>query len=189
MKTSIQRTAILLLGLAILSGCGNKATKPDDVGAAGGPVAGQDTGRSGMDTQGLGDGSVYGEGAAAGASAVGLQPGDRELLERTVIYFDFDSTRIRPEFSEVLAAHARYVSALPSRVVRLEGHTDERGSREYNIGLGERRAQAVRQVLMLQGVPATQITTVSYGEERPAVSGSDEEAWSLNRRVVIVYGN
>ena len=73
--------------------------------------------------------------------------------------------------------------------MRLEGHTDEQGSREYNIGLGERRAQAVRQVLMLQGVSATQITTVSYGEERPAVSGSDEEAWSLNRRVVIVHGN
>jgi peptidoglycan-associated lipoprotein len=187
MNKSIQRTAILLLGLAILSGCGNKGTKPEDVGATGGPVAGQSTGGSGMDTQGLGEGSVYGEGA--GATPAGLQPGDRELLERTVIYFDFDSTRIRPEFSEVLAAHARYVSALPSRVVRLEGHTDERGSREYNIGLGERRAQAVRQVLMLQGVPATQITTVSYGEERPAVSGSDEEAWSLNRRVVIVYDN
>ena len=105
-----------------------------------------------------------------------------------MIYFDFDSTRIRPEFSEVLAAHARYVSSLPNRVVRLEGHTDERGSREYNIGLGERRAQAIRQVLMLQGVSATQITTVSYGEERPAVSGSDEEAWSLNRRVVIDHG-
>jgi peptidoglycan-associated lipoprotein len=79
------------------------------------------------------------------------------------------------------------LSAKPDLSVRLEGHADERGSREYNIGLGERRAQAVRQVLMLQGVPATQITTVSYGEERPAVAGSSEEAWERNRRVEIVY--
>ena len=71
--------------------------------------------------------------------------------------------------------------------VRLEGHTDERGSREYNIGLGERRSQAVRRALMLQGVGATQISTVSYGEERPAATGSDEEAWGMNRRVEIVY--
>jgi len=71
--------------------------------------------------------------------------------------------------------------------VRLEGHTDERGSREYNIGLGERRAQAVRRALMLAGAQAGQITTVSYGEERPAASGSDEESWRLNRRVEIVY--
>jgi peptidoglycan-associated lipoprotein len=187
MNTTTKRTAILLLGLALLAGCGNKGTKPDEAGAAGSAVAGQDSSRSGLDSQGLGEGSAYGEDGAY--TAAGLEPGDRELLERTVIYFDFDSTRIRPEFSEVLAAHARYVSSLPNRVVRLEGHADERGSREYNIGLGERRAQAVRQVLMLQGVPATQITTVSYGEERPAVSGSDEEAWSLNRRVVIVHGN
>ena len=71
--------------------------------------------------------------------------------------------------------------------MRLEGHTDERGSREYNIGLGERRAQAVRRALMLAGAQACQITTVSYGEERPAATGSDEEAWRLNRRVEIVY--
>ena len=72
--------------------------------------------------------------------------------------------------------------------MRLEGHADERGSREYNIGLGERRAQSVRNVLLLQGGTSDQITTVSFGEERPAVIGSDEEAWSLNRRVEIVYG-
>jgi peptidoglycan-associated lipoprotein len=186
--STIKRTAILLLGIALLAGCGNKGTKPDEAGAAGSAVAGQDS-QSGVRTDGLGEGSAYGEDyTGPGGATGGLEPGDRELLERTVIYFDFDSTRIRPEFSEVLAAHARYVSSLPSRVVRLEGHTDERGSREYNIGLGERRAQAVRQVLMLQGVSASQITTVSYGEERPAVSGSDEEAWSLNRRVVIVHG-
>jgi peptidoglycan-associated lipoprotein len=86
-----------------------------------------------------------------------------------------------------LAAHAKYLNANVSRKVRLEGHTDERGSREYNIGLGERRAQAVRRALLLQGVGEAQITTISYGEERPAVTGSDEEAYAKNRRVEMSY--
>ena len=87
----------------------------------------------------------------------------------------------------VVAAHAGYLVKFPSARVRLEGHTDERGSREYNIGLGERRAQAVRRALMLQGVADAQITTVSYGEERPAVEGTDESAHAQNRRVELVH--
>jgi peptidoglycan-associated lipoprotein len=87
----------------------------------------------------------------------------------------------------VVAAHAAYLVRYPTARVRLEGHTDERGSREYNIGLGERRAQAVRRALMLQGVADAQITTVSYGEERPAVEGSDEAAHAQNRRVELVH--
>ena len=86
-----------------------------------------------------------------------------------------------------MRAHARRLAANPGVSVRLEGHADERGSREYNIGLGERRAQAVRQALMLQGVNSVQITTVSYGEERPADSRSFEDAWAKNRRVEIAY--
>ena len=87
----------------------------------------------------------------------------------------------------MLAAHARYLVENPSRRVRLEGHADERGSREYNIGLGERRAQSVRRVLMLQGADGGQIVTVSFGEERPAAFGNTEEAWAQNRRVELVY--
>jgi peptidoglycan-associated lipoprotein len=87
----------------------------------------------------------------------------------------------------MLTAHAQYLTTNPGASVRLEGHADETGSREYNIGLGERRAQAVRRILMLQGASASQLTTVSYGEERPAALGSDEESYSLNRRVELVY--
>jgi peptidoglycan-associated lipoprotein len=112
----------------------------------------------------------------------------RRLAQR-VIYFDFDNAEIRSEYRDVVAAHAANLSRTPTMKVRLEGHADERGSREYNIGLGERRAQSVRRALMLQGVGDGQIVTVSYGEERPAVSGSDEAAWAKNRRVEIVYGN
>ena len=103
------------------------------------------------------------------------------------IYFDFDSSEIKGEGTDVVAAHAKYLAANAATRVRLEGHTDERGSREYNIGLGERRAQAVRRALLLQGAADRQISTVSYGEERPAVPGHDEAAWAKNRRVEIVY--
>jgi peptidoglycan-associated lipoprotein len=106
----------------------------------------------------------------------------------TIVYFDYDRAEIKAEFVPIVTAHAKYLNGNASRRVRLEGHSDERGSREYNIGLGERRAQAVRRALMLQGVTEAQITTVSYGEERPAVQGSDESAYSKNRRVELIYG-
>ena len=88
---------------------------------------------------------------------------------------------------QVVGSHAQYLARNPSQKIRLEGHADERGSREYNIGLGERRSQAVRRSLLLQGVAEAQITTVSYGEERPAAAGSDEQSYQQNRRVEIVY--
>jgi peptidoglycan-associated lipoprotein len=118
----------------------------------------------------------------------GMQPGDLEQLNNNlIVYFEYDSSEIRSDFNAMLAAHGRYLASDSGIVIRLEGHADERGSREYNIGLGERRAQAVRQILMLQGASASQLATVSYGEERPAVFGSDDEAYSLNRRVELVY--
>ncbi len=122
-------------------------------------------------------GDAQGGGASAPAGAARL------------IYFDFDSSEIRPEFVSVIAAHAHALARNASVRVRLEGHTDERGSPEYNIGLGERRAQAVRRALMLQGVTDAQVATVSYGEERPAVPGQGEEAWAKNRRVEFIYLN
>jgi peptidoglycan-associated lipoprotein len=121
-----------------------------------------------------------------------VDPEQRALQELRaagmIIYFDYDRAEIKPEFVPVVTAHAKYLNSNNSRKARLEGHSDERGSREYNIGLGERRAQAVRRALLLQGVAESQITTVSYGEERPAVQGGDEAAYSRNRRVEMVYG-
>ena len=109
------------------------------------------------------------------------------LLSKRVIYFDFDRAEIKAEFRDILRAHAGYLVANPRTRIVLEGHTDERGTREYNMGLGERRSNAVRSMLTLQGVASTQIETVSYGEERPVALGNDEESWRLNRRVEIVY--
>jgi peptidoglycan-associated lipoprotein len=131
--------------------------------------------------------STTGEGAGGGIQGSALDSANARALQTLVIYFDFDQAEIKPEFLPVIEAHGRRLASNASVQVRLEGHTDERGSREYNIGLGERRAQSVRRALMLQGANASQITTVSYGEERPAATGSDEEAWRLNRRVEIVY--
>ena len=106
-----------------------------------------------------------------------------------IVYFDFDSYELRPDDADIAARHGIQLAENPQWSVRLEGHADERGSREYNIGLGERRAQAVRRVLLLQGAQPSQIATVSFGEERPATLGSNEEAWSQNRRVEFKYSN
>jgi peptidoglycan-associated lipoprotein len=127
------------------------------------------------------------QGSNSGITVSPLEEARRRLLQNLVVYFDYDQAEIRPEFNELLQAHAQNLASNPNLQVRLEGHADERGSREYNIGLGERRAQAVRRVLMLQGATANQLSTVSYGEERAAATGSDDEAWRLNRRVELVY--
>jgi peptidoglycan-associated lipoprotein len=171
---------IILLTTCLLAvGCAKKPKPDETTGDAVGAGEGEISRQAGIDTGGVAGGTEYLE--------PGMLPGDSTLIEQTTIYFDFDTARIRPEFSDALSAHARRLVGNQGLNVRLEGHADERGSREYNIGLGERRAQAVRQVLMLQGVSSAQITTVSYGEERPAVQGSDEAAWEQNRRVEIVY--
>jgi len=106
-----------------------------------------------------------------------------------VIYFDFDSSEVRAQDRDTVSRHAMELSNNSRMRVRLEGHADERGSREYNIGLGERRSQAVRQMMLIQGVSASQISTVSFGEERPASFGSSESDYAQNRRVEINYTN
>ncbi len=109
------------------------------------------------------------------------------LLSRTTIYFAYDSSEIAPEFRDLLRAHGNYLASHPEIRITIEGHTDERGSREYNLALGERRAYAVRQLLMLQGVAPNQLEVISFGEERPAAYEHDESAWRLNRRAVLRY--
>jgi len=163
---------LLLVGACALSACASKPSKP--------------AGEQGMASTGAEGAGATNANAGAGSDdeAAGPQAG---LLAKRTVYFDFDSSEIKGEGTDIVAAHAKYLAANPGTRVRLEGHTDERGSREYNIGLGERRAQSVRRALLLQGAGDAQISTVSYGEERPAVPGHDEAAWAKNRRVEIVY--
>ncbi len=136
--------------------------------------------------QGVAD-QLEGRGMVRDDAARGKALDEGSLLSRTTIYFGYDSSEIAPEFRELLRAHGKYLASHPEIRITIEGHTDERGSREYNLALGERRAYAVRQLLMLQGVAPNQLEVISYGEERPVAYEHDESAWRLNRRAVLRY--
>jgi peptidoglycan-associated lipoprotein len=172
--------ALLIAGAALLTGCPKKHNVNEP------PVAG-----SQVDSAA----STAGEGASTSTNPLGGDADSRArgfgegtgALARKVIYFDFDKSEIKPEYYDIVTTAAHNLTANPKMKMKLEGNTDGRGTREYNIGLGERRAQAVRRALMLQGVAESQVTTVSFGAERPAVEGDDEAAWSKNRRVEVVY--
>ena len=119
-----------------------------------------------------------------GAAAL-KDPGN--ILSRRSVYFDFDSNLVKDEFRPLVTAHARYLQQNPGTKMRIEGNTDERGSREYNIALGQRRSEAVKQMMQLLGARPDQIESVSFGEEKPRATGHDEAAWAENRRADIVY--
>lgn len=125
-------------------------------------------------------------GGVAGVEVAGADKAQPSALQR-VVFFDFDSFEIRPEFASVLEANARYLAADASRRLALEGHTDERGGREYNLALGQKRAEAVRRAMGLLGVRDSQMEAVSFGEEKPAMTGFDEAAFAKNRRVELTY--
>jgi len=108
-------------------------------------------------------------------------------LRQRVVYFDFDKTEIKPEFQQIMACHAKYLQDRPTSQVRLEGNTDERGTREYNLGLGERRGKAVSDALQAAGGSASQLNVISYGKEKPVCREHNEDCWSKDRRVEIVY--
>lgn len=181
MKQKTPVVMAVLMMAALLAACGSKRPTESPAEAATAVPATTEPG-----AQSAGIATVD---ASTGSTAQGALGPDGPLGSQRVIYFDFDSSDIRNEYVDVIAAHGRFLAGNATVRVRLEGHTDERGSREYNIGLGERRAQTVRRALALQGVQDAQIATVSYGEERPAAAGSDENAYSKNRRVEIVYIN
>lgn len=111
------------------------------------------------------------------------------LLSQRVIYFDYDKAAIRPEYMVIINTHAKLAAKFPQLRMRLEGHADERGSREYNVALSENRAKSVRRIMGTQGARATQIRTVGYGEEVPIVAAQGERSWQKNRRVEIKYDN
>lgn len=159
---------LLVIGFVsmVLAACSSTGT--DDAQGAGAGVGGD-----GVATGTVGDGGVGGAGAGGGYDGGGLE---------TVFYFDFDNATLRPESRAALQQHAANLRNSPQNV-RLEGHADERGTREYNMALGERRAHAVRDFLVLNGVDGGLLEVISYGEESPAAFGSDEASMAQNRRV------
>lgn len=162
--------------LLALGGCRFGPVKEDGLGEGAG---GGDT------VQGDGDRRFAGD-LGGGARMEELNDPQSPLSKR-VLYFDFDSSQISGEQREIIDAHAGFLSRNPDVSVVLEGHADERGTREYNLALGERRAKAVEQLLLVQGVSADQIQVISFGEERPVALDNNESAWRLNRRVEILY--
>ncbi|MCC7249221.1 MAG: peptidoglycan-associated lipoprotein Pal [Lysobacter sp.] len=149
--------------------------------------SGTDVNTSGTTTPNSGGGTPYDSGPArTGAYAPGDLDTDACLRQR-VVYFDFDQDALKPEFQNIVACHAKYLRDRPSARMTLEGNADERGSREYNVGLGERRGNAVSSAVQANGASGGPITVVSYGEERPTCTESSEDCWGQNRRVEIVY--
>ena len=165
--------ALTLAGLLVLAACASDKSR-DDASSSGSassskPYSGPSSGST--------SGSVVGAPSATGAASL---PGGN------VVYFEFDSSDLKPEGATLVEAWAQYLAANPGAKVRLEGHGDERGTREYNVGLGERRGNSVLQALTSRGVSERQISVSSFGEERPVAAGHDEAAWAQNRRVEIV---
>lgn len=164
----------ILCLVAIISGCSSNV-KLNDVPVEDRSGANPNTAASSvssLDARGIG-------------SLNGIKPGPAGVAN--VIYFDYDSYSIKPEFQSVLEAHARFIKADGTRRANIEGHTDERGGSEYNLALGQKRAEAVRRALNALGVTDGQMEAVSYGKEKPAMAGSDENAFSKNRRSEITY--
>ena len=168
----------MFLALAVafaLAGC--STVKLDDI-----PVEDKSAGNVTAPGQGGGQSSVA---PVVTDSAAANQAGPANVAR--IIYFDYDSYVIKPEFQNLIEAHSRFLKANNSRKIAIEGHTDERGGREYNLALGQRRSEAVRRALGLLGVPDTQVEAVSFGKEKPVAPGSDEASWAQNRRAEIVY--
>lgn len=170
-------------GILALAGCQTapKGASNAPAGATQGAAAAAST--AGAQTGGLGTGQAMGQGAAGQAP----QAGPDSAYEQRTVYFDFDKSVVKPAYFDLLKHQADYLMNHPDANVILEGYTDDRGTWEYNIGLGSRRAAAVRQYLMLQGVNAGQLKTISYGEAYPADPADNPDAWAKNRRVVIKY--
>ena len=167
---------------ALIAGCSTQPSAPVDdqsTAAAAAAAAKDGTTTSGTTTTGI-------SGASTGTGANPLKDPNNILSKRS-IYFEFDSFVVEDKYKALIDAHAKYLSANRSAKVTLQGHTDERGSREYNIALGQKRADAVKRAMTLMGVQDVVIETVSYGKEKPKREGHDEAAWAENRRVDIVY--
>ncbi|MGB0468876.1 MAG: peptidoglycan-associated lipoprotein Pal [Pontibacterium sp.] len=178
MKASnVTKAVALTLSVAWAAGCSTTSTT--DAGSEGAA----DTGASTQGTQV--SGGVTSAEIAAQQAAKSLA--DAAMAAQTVFYFDFDKSVVRQDGFDALEKHAAYLAANRNASVRLEGHADERGTREYNMALGERRANAVARFLQVNGVNASQVEAISYGEEKPAMMGHSDASWSQNRRVELKY--
>jgi peptidoglycan-associated lipoprotein len=189
----MRKFAVAALVALFVAGCQTQPSQPtapiDDKSGAGTAST-----QPGASTAGAGSGGVTGSGGPSTAGR-GTAPSDgvnplrdpSNILSRRSVFFDFDSFVVKDEFRPMIEAHARYLANNRNARATIQGHTDERGSREYNIALGQRRADAIKRMMVLVGAQDNQIETVSFGEEKPRNPGHDEGAWSQNRRGDIAH--
>ncbi|MDD9856907.1 MAG: peptidoglycan-associated lipoprotein Pal [Gammaproteobacteria bacterium] len=178
---------VFLAGLAV-AGCGGRKAAVDESNIEVEVVEGVAGAGEDASTTGLGDDpGTDAQNLGQSASASSGDGDDSDLLNQRVVYFAYDSSLLSTEAEAVVEAHARYLQSAPDVQIILEGHADERGTREYNLALAEDRTQSVANLMQALGVGAERIQTISYGEERPVALGHDESAWSLNRRVEFLY--
>lgn len=175
---------LMMSVMAILWGCTSIEEKPEQPPVEEQPVGAQ-PGASSTGAQ-LGTGQ-QGAAMAGAASAADALNDPNSPLSKRIFYFAYDSSDLNDIDRDIVAAHGRFLAKNPTMNIEVDGHTDERGSREYNLALGERRARAVEQILTLQGAQKSQVHVVSFGEERPVALGHDEESWRQNRRVELIY--
>lgn len=176
------RALTVACSIAVIAGCSSTGGTLD--GETTGTYSGSTVER---DAESRGAGSTGQYGSTSSSEPRTGQQADSRIPDVQTIYFDFNRDTIKSEYEAVVLAHARYLRANPNADVVLQGHTDERGTREYNLALGERRANAVKRFLNIQGVSNSQMSVVSYGEERPEARGQSEDAYAKNRRVVFNY--
>lgn len=176
-----------LLVAMVLAGCAGEPVKEEaPIAAAETPVA-SDLAQVPAETRPVPiDATVNAAQVGGGFTGHPLDDPQSPLSQR-IFYFELDSNQISEKDREIISAHAAYLAGHPEISVVVEGHADERGSREYNLALGERRANAVENILSLLGATASQLQVISFGEERPVALGHNEEAWRLNRRVELLY--
>ena len=188
----MRKFAVAALVALFLAGCQTQPSQEAPIDDKSGAGA-SSSGTPGATTQGAGGGGVSGSGVGPGAGRGGPSDGGNPLrdpnniLSRRSVFFDFDSIAVKDEFRPMVEAHARYLAGNRGARATIQGHTDERGSREYNIALGQRRADAVKRMMTLVGAQDSQIETVSFGKEKPRNPGHDEAAWAQNRRADIVH--
>jgi len=180
----MRKFLIAALMLAVLAGC--QTTPTTDTSA---PIDDKTAGATGATTGGAGDGRVTGitTGSGAGAGVPSVLKDPNNILSKRSVFFDYDSFVVREEFKPVVEAHAKYLAQNRNMKMTIQGNTDERGSREYNIALAQKRAEAVKRMMLLLGATEVQIETVSFGKEKPRNPGHDEASWAENRRDDIIY--
>ena len=175
----LKRTIYSLALVALIAGC-SSGTKLNDT-----PVVDRTGGMAGQASAGAGSGGM------SSVAPVTIDPNAQNAAGPVgvarIVYFDYDSYTVNPDYQSLIDGHARFLKANAQRRVSIEGHTDERGGREYNLALGQKRSEAVRRALTLLGVADSQIEAVSFGKEKPSMQGDGEAAWAQNRRAEISY--